>query len=61
MLTAAVLDQGTTTKTAFQVADTIDSIGGGTLWRDVLRRQPGSLRTRRREAAMVGSAGSVPI
>ena len=29
MLTAALLDQGTTTKSAFQVADTIDSIGGG--------------------------------
>jgi zinc protease len=27
-LTAALLDQGTTTKTAFQIADTIDSIGG---------------------------------
>jgi zinc protease len=29
MLTAALLDQGTTTKSAFQVADTIDSAGGG--------------------------------
>ena len=29
MLTAALLDQGTATKSAFQVADTIDSIGGG--------------------------------
>ncbi|MGH9348498.1 MAG: insulinase family protein [Vicinamibacterales bacterium] len=28
MLTAALLDQGTTTKSAFEVADTIDSIGG---------------------------------
>ena len=27
-LTAALLDQGTTTKTAFQIADAIDSIGG---------------------------------
>ncbi len=27
-LTAALLDQGTTTKSAFQIADTIDSIGG---------------------------------
>ena len=27
-LTAALLDQGTTTKNAFQIADTIDSIGG---------------------------------
>jgi zinc protease len=29
MLTAALLDQGTTTKSAFQIADAIDSIGGG--------------------------------
>ena len=29
MLTAALLDQGTTTKSAFQIADTIDFIGGG--------------------------------
>jgi zinc protease len=29
MLTAALLDQGTTTKPAFQIADTIDFIGGG--------------------------------
>jgi zinc protease len=28
-LTAALLDQGTTTKSAFQIADTIDFIGGG--------------------------------
>ena len=28
-LTAALLDQGTTTKSAFQIADAIDSIGGG--------------------------------
>ena len=28
-LTAALLDQGTTTKSSFQVADAIDSIGGG--------------------------------
>jgi zinc protease len=28
-LTAALLDQGTTTKSAFQIADMIDSIGGG--------------------------------
>ena len=29
VLTAALLDQGTTTRTAAQIADTIDSIGGG--------------------------------
>jgi zinc protease len=28
-LTAALLDQGTTTKSAYEIADTIDSIGGG--------------------------------
>src|SRR6187399_192731 len=29
VLTAALLDQGTTTRSAEQIADTIDSIGGG--------------------------------